>query len=590
MRGVKHNFGEDSWQGVESFEGGGGKALTLDERLAAKEQERLARRVEKEREAVLEAERAARSEEQKKDFMAGKRAEADRKAAIAAEIARARRGATPEPEPEPEVVYEEWVPPPVEEPEPERQAGIAGRFPEECAALSQAKSSGPDNLVAQVFEEEVLNMMGSAKAKQLLSAIRLSYEQPDACDADRYGRAALGCFITAAEDYRKLQPFVDLLVRSYFGCAAAGSAFNVPLHVGPDAAVRGGVRPSWEVDGVLPIEAKTAGPKCGARLRFDRNIKGGKDMMLLAAYADDEGARKALEERIRGSLEGVFAAEAEGDGGGVIAGKYYSLTTGHDSFVGESELEEMRAVGDGMCVPQLVDVKYEPQAELLKLGGVLGCWPQGRGFWLADDRSVAVWVGAREHITLVVAGACKGSEGGVSALLAKGRGLLERLRAALGDFAAHGEYGFVSTHPPNLGTGMRAVARVALPTISKRGKDLSALSRAVEKCGLAVGSQSGETFAGMEKLPRDGKCEVWRIVGAAPAAPDEAGDGGDGGGGEGGDGAEDAGADGGSPSNNPAFGVTEGGQCEALWSAVVELLALEAKAKSVNAAAAKFYS
>jgi hypothetical protein len=344
------------------------------------------------------------------------------------------------------------------------------------------------------------------------------------------------------------------------------------------------------VEGVLPIEAKTAGPKCGVRLRFDRNLKGGKEMMLLAAYADDEGARKALEEKIRVPREGAFAEDAEGDGGSVISGRYYSLTTGHESFVGETELGELRGVGDGMCVPELVDVKYEPQAELLKLGGVLGCWPQGRGFWLADDRSVAVWVGAREHITLLVGGACKGSEGGMSALLAKGRGLLERLRAALGDFAAHGEYGFVSTHPPNLGTGLRATARIALPTISKRGKDLSALSRAVEKCGLTVGSQSGETFAGMEKLPRDGKCEVWRIVGAAPAARGEAGADGDGGGGEG-DAAEDADGDGpGGPSNNPAFGMTEGGQCEALWSAVEELLALEAKAKSVNAAAAKFYS
>ena len=115
---------------------------------------------------------------------------------------------------------------------------------------------------------------------------------------------------------------------------------------------------------------------------------------------------------------------------------------------------------------------------------------------------------------------------------------------------------------------------------------MSALSRAVEKCGLALGSQSGETFAGMEKLPRDGKCEVWRIAGPADA-DDE-------GGGEGEEGAEEGGGREGaaasSGSKNASFGVTEGSQVEALWSAVEELLALEAKAKSVNAAAAKFYS
>ena len=144
----------------------------------------------------------------------------------------------------------------------------------------------------------------------------------------------------------------------------------------------------------------------------------------------------------------------------------------------------------------------------------------------------------------------------------------------------------------------RATARIALPTISKRGKDLSALSRAVEKCGLALGSQSGETFAGMEKLPRDGKCEVWRIAGPVDADDEGGGEGGGdddgGGGGEGEEGAEEGdggeGAAASSGSKNASFGVTEGSQVGALWSAVEELLALEAKAKSVNAAAAKFYS
>jgi hypothetical protein len=494
--------------GMESLEGNGGNALTLEERLAAKEKERLERLAEKEKAAEEEEARKARGEEAKKDFLAKKREEQERAKTIQAAIAASKREPEPEPELEPEVVVDEWVPPPyvhrkqapcsflqpscttsavgviscleslrecldplcanrrAEEPEPARQAGIAGRFPDECAALEQAKSTGPGNLVAQVFESEVLNMMGSAKAKQLLSAIRTSYEQPDACDSERWGRAALGCFISAAEDYRKLQPFLDQLIRAYFGCPAADTSSNVPLHVGPDAVVRGGMRPSWEVEGVLPIEAKTAGPKCGARLRFDRNIKGGKDMQLLAAYGDDEGARKALEERIREPLEGAFSEEAEGDGGAIVSGRYYSLTTGHENFVTEQELEELRSVADGMCLPDLVDEKYEPQAQVLKLGGVLGCWPEGRGFWLADDRSVAVWVGAREHITLLVGGACKASEGGMAALLSKGRGLLERLQAALGDFASHGEYGFVSTHPPNLGTGLVSTTPVCVTAVT----------------------------------------------------------------------------------------------------------------------------
>ena len=43
IRGVKHNFSESQWQGVEAYENGGGKSLTLEERLAAKEEDRLQR-------------------------------------------------------------------------------------------------------------------------------------------------------------------------------------------------------------------------------------------------------------------------------------------------------------------------------------------------------------------------------------------------------------------------------------------------------------------------------------------------------------------------------------------------------------------
>ena len=579
VRGVKHNFSESQWQGVEAFESGGGKALTLEERLAATEADRLVRLAEKQKAAEEEAARKARGEETKKDFLAEKRKELERSKAIQAAIAASQQTPEAELQPEPEPVEEEWAPPPMEEPEPARIAGIAGRFPDEVAALEQAARSNPDNLVARVFESDVLNMMGSAKAKELLKALTVSFVHSDACGQQR---EALGCFISAAEDYRKLQPFMDQLIRQYFGAPPPPSSGGaVPLHVSPDTPNRGGARPSWEVEGVLPIEVKTAGPKCGARLRFNRNVRG-PNFKLLAGYGDDAAARKALEAALSTAVEAAFAVEAEGPGGQAVHGRYYSLTVGHEDFVGEADLSRLREVADGMVIPELVDTKYEPLAELLKLGGVLGCWPEGRGFWLAADRSVAVWVGAMEHISLLVSGSCKASEGGLAALLAKGRGLLERLRIAIGGeegaWASHGEYGFLSTHPPNLGTGLRAVVRVAVPTLSKRGRDLGALSRAVAACGLAAQSQSGESFAGMEQLPRDGKCEVWRAVGT-DASKKQGAD-------TPGDESDDVAS---TRISSPSFGLTEADAVEQLWAAVEELLGMEQKAKAVNAAAAKFY-
>ena len=110
----------------------------------------------------------------------------------------------------------------------------------------------------------------------------------------------------------------------------------------------------------------------------------------------------------------------------------------------------------------------------------------------------------------------------------------------------------MSTHPSNLGTGMRFTARIALPTLSKRGKDLGALSRAAASAGLAVGGVGGEVLASMDKLARDGKCVVWCEA--------------------------------------PTFGVTEGQAVAALAEGVGQLLAAEEKAKAVARGAAKFYS
>ena len=527
------------------------------ERLAAKELERLKRKEARAEEQAEAAASAARSEAAKADFMQKKRDEQERSRQIQAALAARSAEPEPEPEPEPEVVIEEWVPPPEEE-VVVKVAGIKGRFPEQVAALEAARSH-QDNLVAAVFEAEMLDQMGPQKAEALLEAVRLGYEQPE---------VECGCFLKAAEDYRRLQPFLDRLIRRHFKLedGEAGKS-GPPLHIGPDTAVRGGVGPSWECAEPFPL-GKTAGKDAGCVVRFDRNLK---DTPLLAGMGADEEPRIALEERLVDALAGAFE----------MPGRYYSLTVGRADFASASDVETLRAVADGMMLPDLSDAAYDARAELWSQGGVSGAWPQGRGVWLAEDRSVSVWVGAREHVTVLAAGRANEASGGMAGLLETGRVLLEKLLAALGGGAAwatHVDYGFVrasaplaasiawqmraddldavclqvSTHPSNLGTGMRFTARIALPTLSKRGKDLGALSRAAASAGLAVGGVGGEVLASMDKLARDGKCVVWCEA--------------------------------------PAFGVTEGQAVAALAQGVGQLLAAEEKAKAVARGAAKFYS
>ena len=93
-----------------------------------------------------------------------------------------------------------------------------------------------------------------------------------------------------------------------------------------------------------------------------------------------------------------------------------------------------------------------------------------------------------------------------------------------------------------------------------------------------VARSSGVSFAGMEQLPRDGKCEVWRAVGT-DASKKQGAD-------TPGDESDDVAS---TRISGPSFGLTEADAVEQLWAAVEELLGMEQKAKAVNAAAAKFY-
>lgn len=126
----------------------------------------------------------------------------------------------------------------------------------------------------------------------------------------------------------------------------------------------------------------------------------------------------------------------------------------------------------------------------LNSAGISSHWPHGRGCYVSDDKEFIVWVGEEDHLRIMC--------------MKKGTVLNEvfdRLRSAsvvvekhADKFARSKNFGFVTSCPTNLGTGMRASIHVKLPNLTNDGSDQKA--KAVCKpLGLSVRGLGGEHTA-----------------------------------------------------------------------------------------------
>ena len=97
------------------------------------------------------------------------------------------------------------------------------------------------------------------------------------------------------------------------------------------------------------------------------------------------------------------------------------------------------------------------------------CWPHGRGCYVSEDKEFIIWVGEEDHLRIMC--------------MKKGTILNEvfdRLEVAvklverkiLGGCAKSGDFGVVTSCPTNIGTGMRASLHIALPKLTKDGKNI----------------------------------------------------------------------------------------------------------------------
>ena len=124
----------------------------------------------------------------------------------------------------------------------------------------------------------------------------------------------------------------------------------------------------------------------------------------------------------------------------------------------------------------------------LKSAGISSDWPYGRGCWQSEDGMRIIWYGEEDQLRIMCMK--KGSD-----LLEVFNNLKEMLDTVEGldgiDFARDDNYGYVTSCPSNLGTGMRASVHLKIPNLTTDGTD----KKAKEVCkplGLSVRGIGGE--------------------------------------------------------------------------------------------------
>jgi len=157
---------------------------------------------------------------------------------------------------------------------------------------------------------------------------------------------------------------------------------------------------------------------------------------------------------------------------GDLKGDYFPLHGSHSysakpNGMPEEKEEELRKMGN---------LFQEPDSTLLLAAGMAKHWPDGRGVFHNDEKTLFVWVGEEDHLRIVSMQGKRDSctaEGkdirAVTAMFIRACDAVQKVLKGEGyDFMHHANLGWVLTCPSNLGTGLRAGTMVKLPNLSGR--------------------------------------------------------------------------------------------------------------------------
>jgi creatine kinase len=325
------------------------------------------------------------------------------------------------------------------------------------AKVEEIKKAEPGNRCTKYLERSMFEALDAAGKKTFWGCVRTGIENPD---------SGMGCYAMTPTDYSTFSTFFSKVIGDYHkddpACALTHSN-------------------SWDAsgvgeNGVLDLQKLGCKEEISMRVRVGRNLEG-----FNLPGAMDKAERIKFEKSMLKSFEALI---------GKFGGKINSITP--DFGEGEANPnkisdDEYKALVDAHVM--FKDMDADPY---LKSAGISSDWPYGRGCWQSDDKKKIVWFGEEDQLRIMVMK--KGYL--INEVFSELKELLDTIEGMDGtDFAKDAKYGYVTSCPTNLGTGMRASVHVKIPNLTKDSDahGNSAGAKAVAgPLGLSVRGTGGE--------------------------------------------------------------------------------------------------
>jgi len=291
------------------------------------------------------------------------------------------------------------------------------------------------------------NALNDEDFQAFFKCIKTGLDNPD---------SGLGCYAMTPNDYSKFGGFFDKVIRDYHGDETGKKKHET----------------NWDTGDVDYDVTKFGQNELSMRVRVGRNLVG-----FNLPGKMDMNERIQFELKMLSSFDQLISK---------YGGKVSSLTPDfgdkgvNPNLISEEECKNL--------VDAHVMFKDMDADSYLKSAGISSDWPYGRGCWQSEDKMRIIWFGEEDQLRIM----CMKTG---SNLLEVFTNLNETLTTVEGiegiDFAKDDNYGFVTSCPSNLGTGMRASVHIKIPNLTADGTD----KKAKEVCkplGLSVRGTGGE--------------------------------------------------------------------------------------------------
>ena len=325
--------------------------------------------------------------------------------------------------------------------------------PRIASSAAAAAAGAHATIQRRYFDQAYYDGLSDEDKETFYKCIKTGFDNAD---------SGMGCYAMTPMDYTTFAPFFAKAIGDY--------------HKG-DPACADKHENDWDISGVgeggvLDLQKLGLAEELSMRVRVGRNLS---SFPLPGAMTKEDRIKFEV------TMAGSFDALKEKFGGTVYS---YSPDLGegveHPNKIDEEKYNELVAAH-----VMFKDMAADPY---LASAGIASDWPYGRGCWQSEDKKKIVWFGEEDQLRIMVMK--KGFL--LNEVFNELKELLDAVESIEGvDFAKDDTYGYVTSCPTNLGTGMRASVHVKIPNLTSDGTDAKAKEIA-GPLGLSVRGTGGE--------------------------------------------------------------------------------------------------